>query len=123
MLTKPSWGLRSRTENTYSNPSNTYQFAKNCNIEDLKKFVEEELKDIVRYCRIRQKEIRKQSNVLRKVHLRDYLIDARVENQVVRAHGIKQEIDREHNVRMWYLIQRTVTDPSSPVALKIHTVK
>ena len=57
------------------------------------------------------------------MHLRNCLIDARAKNQIEIARGIKQKIDREHNVRMWYLIQRTVKDPSSPAVLKVQTVK
>ena len=34
----------------------------------------------------------------------------------------KQVIGREHNVRMWYLIQKTMKDPSSPAVLKVQTV-
>ena len=96
----------------YSNPSNTYQVARNFNIEDPKKLTEEELKDALGYYRIRQKEalgyyrirqkeVRKQATGLRRVHLCDCLIDDRAKNQAERGRGIKQKIDREHNVRMW----------------------
>ena len=37
-----------------SNPSNTYQFARNCNIEEPKKLTEKDLKDALCYCKIRQ---------------------------------------------------------------------
>ena len=107
----------------YSNPSNTYCFAKNCNIEDPKKFTKEKLKGALRNCKIRQEEVRKSSKGLRKVYLRDCLIDARAKNQVVRAFVIKQKIYREHNVRMWYLIQITVKDPGSPTVLKVRTFR
>ena len=60
----------------YNNPSNTYRFAENCNIEDPKKPTKEELRDALRCCKIRHKEFRKSSEDLRKVHLRDCLIDA-----------------------------------------------
>ena len=88
------------SDRKYSNSSNTYCFAKNCNIKDLKKTTKEELRDALRYCKIRQEEVMKSSKGLRKVHLRDCLVDARANNQVVRARGIKQKIDREQNVRM-----------------------
>ena len=57
------------------------------------------------------------------MHPNDCLIDSQAKNQVVRARGIKQKIDHEHNARMWYLMQRTVKDPSSPAVLKVQTVK
>ena len=76
----------------------------------------------MRNCKIRRAEVRKSSKGLRKVLLRDCLIDAKAKNQIGRARGIKQKIDREHNVRMWYLIQKTVKDPSSTAVLKVQTV-
>ena len=76
----------------------------------------------MRYCKIRQAEVRKASKGLRIVLLRDCLIDARAKNQIERARGIKQRIDRKHNVRMWYLIQKIAKDPSSPAVFKVQTV-
>ena len=35
----------------------------------------------------------------------------------------EKNIDRKHNVRMWYLIQRTMKGPSSPAVPKVQTVK
>ena len=43
----------------YSNPSNTYHFARNCNMENPRKLTKEELRDSLRYCKIRQAEVRK----------------------------------------------------------------
>ena len=57
------------------------------------------------------------------MHLRNSFIDARAKNQIERARRIKHMIDQEHNVGMWYLIQRTVKDPSSPAVLKVQTIK
>ena len=76
----------------YSNPSNTYRFARNCNIENPRKLTEKELRDSLRYCKIRRAEVRKSSKGLRKVLLRDCLIDTKANNQIRRARGIKQKI-------------------------------
>ena len=51
-----------------------------------------------------------------------HTLDAKAKNRIGRARGIKQKIDREHNVRMWYLIQKTVKDPNSPAVLRVQTV-
>ena len=53
----------------YSNPSNTYRFARNCNIENPRKLTKEELRDSLRYCKIRRAEVRKSSKGLMKVLL------------------------------------------------------
>ena len=82
----------------------------------------QEIKDALRFCRIRQKDLRKQSKRLHKVHLRDYLIKARVMKQSERTKGIEQTINREHNGRMWYLITRMAKDPHSPPVTKVQKV-
>ena len=84
----------------YSNPSNTYRFARNCNIENPRKLTKKELRDSLRYCKIRRAEVRKSSKGLRKVLLRDCLVDARAKNHIERAQGITPKIDCKHNVRM-----------------------
>ena len=99
------------SDKKYSNSSNTYRFAKNCNIQNPKELTKEELRDSLRYCKIRRAEVRKSSKGLRKVLLRDCLIDARAKNQIGRARGIKQKIDQEYNIRMWYLIQKDSERP------------
>ena len=71
---------RKESDRKHSNPSSKYRFAKNCNIEDPKKLTKEELRDALRYCKIRQEEVRKTSKGLRKVHLRDCLTDAQAKN-------------------------------------------
>jgi hypothetical protein len=73
----------------------------------------EELKDGLRYCRIRKAELRKQAKGQRKVHLRDCL------KQHVQVRLIKQTINREESKQMWHLIKRTVKDPHSPSVLKV----
>ena len=73
------------SDKKYSNPSNTYRFAKNCNIENPKKLTKEELRDSLRYCKIRQAEGRKASKGLRKMLPRNCIIDARAKNQIERA--------------------------------------
>jgi hypothetical protein len=79
----------------------------------------EELKDGLRYCRIRKADLRKQAKGLRKVHLRDCLIDAQTKKQHGCVRLIKQTTHREESKRMWYLIKCTVKDPHSPSVLKV----
>ena len=68
------------------------------------------------------KDLRKQAKGLRKVHIRNCLIDAQAKQQKERARRIRQKIDREHNVRMWYLIQQTVKEPRNPAVIKVQKV-
>ena len=67
--------------------------------------------------------MRNQAIGLRKVHLVECLSDAQANNQVERECGTRQKMDREHNVRMWYLIKKTAIDLSSPAVLKVQTVR
>ncbi len=66
--------------------------------------------------------IRQQAKGLRKVHLRDCLLDAQSKHQNERAKAIKLKLHREESKRMWYLIKRTVKDPHSPSVLKVQRV-
>jgi hypothetical protein len=81
-----------------------------------------ELQDGLQFAWIRQSELRKQAKGLRKVHLRNYLIDLMEKKQKKRMAAIKQTINREESKRMWYLIKRTVKDPHSPSVLKVQRV-
>ena len=69
-----------------------------------------------------QAELRKQAKRLRKVHLRDCLIDAQTKNQHKQVAAIKQKCNREEDKCMWYLIKRTVRDPHSPSVLRVQQV-
>ena len=68
------------------------------------------------------KDLTKQAKGLRKVHLRDCLLDAQAKQQKERVKGTRQQIDCEHNARMWYLIQRTVKEPRNPAVIKVQKV-
>ena len=59
-------------------------------------------------------ELWKQAKGLRKVHMRDCLINA----QTKRQHNHV----REESKQMWHLIKRTVKDPHSPSMLKVQRV-
>jgi hypothetical protein len=63
-----------------------------------------------------------QAKGLRKVHLRDCLLDAQSKRQSERAKAIKLKLHREESERMWYLKKRTVKDPHSPSVLKVQRV-
>jgi hypothetical protein len=68
-------------EGKAKNSGNILRFATRTNIQTPDKLTMEELKDGLRYCRIRKAELRKQAKGLRKVHLRDCLIDAQTKKQ------------------------------------------
>ena len=82
----------------------------------------DELKDGLQLARIRKADLRKQAKGLRKVHLRDCLIDAQTKRQHKRVAAIKQKCNREESKRMWYLIKWTVKDPHSPSVLRVQRV-
>ena len=82
----------------------------------------EELKDGLQYARIRKANLRKQAKGLRKVHLRDCLIDAQTKKQHKRVAAIKQKCYWEESKQMWYLIKWTVKDSCSPSVLRVQRV-
>jgi hypothetical protein len=79
----------------------------------------DELKDGLQFACIHNADLRKQAKGLRKVHLRDCLIDAQTKWQHKRVTAIKQKCNREESKRMWYLIKWTVKDPHSPSVLRV----
>jgi len=66
--------------------------------------------------------LRQQAKGLRKVHLRDCLLDAQSKRQNEQAKAIKLKLHQEESKRMWYLIKRTVKDPHSPSILRVQRV-
>jgi len=82
----------------------------------------EELEDGLQFCRIRKADLRQRAKGLRKVHLRDCLLDAQSKRQNKQAKAIKLKVHREESKRMWYLIKRTVKDPHSPSVLRVQRV-
>jgi hypothetical protein len=109
-------------EGKASNASNIVRFAKRTHIERPAELTMEELEDGLQFCRIRKADLRQQAKGLRKVHLRDCLLDAQSKRQNKRAKAIKLKLHQEESKRMWYLIQRTVKDPHSPSVLKVQRV-
>ena len=104
------------------NRCNTMRFAKRKNIDNPEGLTEEELRDGLRLARIRSSDLRRQAKGLRKTHNRNMLLDAQDKGDVERVKAIKKNINREHNRRMWYLIQKTVKDPRAPPVLKVQRV-
>jgi len=82
----------------------------------------EELKDGLQLARIRKADLHKQAKGLRKVHLRDCLIDAQTKRQHKRVATIRQKCNREESKQMWFLIKRTVKDPMNPSVLRVQRV-
>jgi hypothetical protein len=82
-------------------------------------FLMDELKDGLQLARIRKADLRQQAKGLRKVHLRDCLIEAQTKKQHKRVVAIKQKCNCKESKRMWYLIKRTVKDPHSPSILRV----
>jgi hypothetical protein len=81
-----------------------------------------ELQDGLQFARIRQSELRKQAKGLRKVHLRNCLINLMEKKQKNWMAAIKQTINRQKSKRMWDLIKRTVKNPHRPSVLKVQRV-
>jgi len=100
------------------NASNIVRFAKRTHIERHAELMIEELEDGLQFCRIRKADLRQQAKGLRKVHLRDCLLDAQSKRQNKQAKTIKLKLHREASKRMWYLIQRTVKTLTVPAYLK-----
>jgi hypothetical protein len=109
-------------EGKASNASNILRVAKRTHIERPAELTMEELEDGLQFCRIRKAELRQQAKGLRKVHLRDCLVDAQSKRQNERAKAIKLKLHQEESKQMWYLIKRTVKDPHSPSVLKVQRV-
>ena len=111
-------------EGKASNASNIVRFAKRTHIERPAELTMEELEDGLQFCRIRKADLRQQAKGLRKVHLKDCLLDAQSKRQNERAKAFKLKLHQEESKRMWYLIKikRTVIDPHSPSVLKVQRV-
>jgi hypothetical protein len=92
-------------EGKTKNNGNTICFAARTHIQDPGNLTLEEQKDGLQFCRIWKAELRKQAKGLRKVHLRDCLIDAQNNKQHKQVKDIKQTIHREESKQMWYLIK------------------
>ena len=75
-------------EGKASNASNIVRFAKRTHIERPAELTMEELEDGRQFCRIRRADLRQQAKGLRKVHLRDCLLDAQSKRQNERAKAI-----------------------------------
>ncbi len=91
-------------EGNVSNVSNIVRFAKRKHIKRPEELTMDELKNGLQFCQIRKAELRKQAKGLRKVHLRDCLLDAQTKRQNKRAKAIKQKLCQEESKRMWYLM-------------------
>jgi hypothetical protein len=90
-----------------SNAGNIVLFAKRKHIKQQEELTMEELKDGLQFCQIRKAELRKQAKELRKVHLRDCLLDAQSKSQNECAKAIKQKLHQEESKWMW------LTSPAS----------
>jgi hypothetical protein len=104
------------------NTGNILRFARKQYIENPEELSLEELKDSLRFARIRKADLRKQAKGLRKVHLRDCILDAQGKKQHKRAAAIKQKYQREESKWMWFLIKKTVKDPQSLSVLHVQRI-
>jgi hypothetical protein len=109
-------------ERKVSNTRNIVRFAKQKHIERPEELTMEELKDGLQFCQIRKAELRKQAKELRKIQLRDCLLNPLLKRQHKRAKPIKQKLRQEESKRMWYLIKRMVKDPHSPSVLRVQRI-
>jgi hypothetical protein len=104
------------------NVGNILHFARWQHIEHPNLLMMDELMDGLQIAHIRKADPRKQAKGLRKVHLRDCLIDAQTKKQHKRVAAIKQKCNWEEGKRMWYLIKQMVKDPHSPSVLQVQRV-
>jgi hypothetical protein len=109
-------------EGKAKNVSNILLFARQQHIPHSEHLMMDELKDGLQFARILKVDLRKQAKGLRKVHLRDCLIDAQTKKQRKRVAAIKQKCNWEESKQMWYLIKQTVKDPHSPSVLRVQRV-
>ena len=109
-------------EGKAKNVGNILRFARRQHIPHPEQLTMDELKDGLQLARIRKADLRKQAKGLRKVHLRDCLIDAQTKRQHKQVAAIKQRCNREESKRMWYLIKRTVKDPDNPSVVRVQRV-
>ncbi len=108
-------------EGKTNNSRNVLRFAWQQHINKPEELTMEELQDGLQFARIRKADLCKQAKGLRKVHLRDCLINA-IEKKQTHAAAIKQKINRKESKRMWYLIKQTVGDQKNPSILKVQRV-
>lgn len=109
-------------EGKAKNVGNIICFARREHIPHPEQLTMDELKGGLQFARICKADLRKQAKGLRKVHLRDCLIDAQTKRQHKRVPAIKQKCHWEENKRMGYLIKQTVKDPHSPSVLRVQRV-
>jgi hypothetical protein len=105
------------------NVGNIIRFAQRQHIPHPEQLTMDKLKDGLQLACIRKADLRKQAKGLRKVHLRDCLLGAQTKQQHKRVAAIKQRCNQEESKRMWYLIKRTVKDPTNPSVLRVQRVK
>ena len=82
----------------------------------------DKLKDGLQCACICKTDLRKQAKGLRKVHLRECLINAQTRQQHKRVAAVKQRCNQEESKRMWYFIKRTVKDLANPSVLRVQRV-
>jgi hypothetical protein len=104
------------------NVGNILHFARWEHIPQPEQLTMDELKDGLQLARIRKADLRKQAKGLRKIHLRNCLIDAQTKRQHKWVAAIKQRCNQEESKWMWYLIKQTVKDPTNPSVLRVQRV-
>ena len=63
-----------------------------------------ELNDGLQLARIRKKALNKQAGELRKLHLRECLIQEQIKKQPTKIQAIKQRMQQEQSKKVWYLM-------------------
>jgi hypothetical protein len=109
-------------EGKMKNTANILRFACRQHINATEELTLDKLKDGLQFARIRKADLRRQAKGLRRVHLRDCLIDAQEKKQHKRVVAIKQKCQREESKRIWFLIKWRVKDSQSPSVLRVKRV-
>ena len=89
------------------------------NIDNPRELSLEQCHDGLKYCKARQRTLRKSAKGLRKVHLRDRYLAAQSSGRTDKARAIKQRMEHEFSKRMWYHIKRTVKDAFRGAILEV----
>ena len=95
------------------NSSNNFRFASHL-MENPKSYNLMQIRDGIRYCKIKQKEARNRAIPTRDQMLRDRLAVAVRQQDKSKISGIKQILNTENSKKNWGIVNATLDDPRSP---------
>ena len=105
------------------NTPNILRFATECGIPDPKSLTEDQIRDGITFCKRRIKQLKKSAKGLRRVHLRDRLVEAQQLKNEKRVKGIRQTINREEKKHVWRAIGIVTDEPSLGATSKVQRLE